>query len=168
MESLYSAFAKDIEVIYREDHTPTFNGWDTVYCALLDNNELFKELSFVDRVAISAAVMNIVCPLGAEEQPVARPKRGSFAPGKSYIYTYDWDHINDDYTCMVFDAATGNVVFDEWFKVLKQHSVMADVEDVKGLMNFLVHQGELLHGDKISFQFKGRSEPKDNDDSLET
>ena len=169
MESLYAAFAKDIEVIYREDHTPTFNGWSTVDSALMVSNDLYQSLSFTDRMAISAGIMNMLVPL-AEEVPSATPEKtqGGFVPdNKSYIYTYDWDQINEDYACMVFDASTGNIIFDEWFKVLKQHDVMSSVEDVDGLMTFLVKHGEVLRGDRISFQFKGDTNKGDGG-SLET
>jgi hypothetical protein len=166
LESLYAAFSKDIEVIYMQDHTPAFNGWDTVDKALLECNELYRQLSFADRMAISSHITNNLVPLN-EGVPQPQRESGGFVPeSKSYIFTYDWDQIYNDYTCMVFDAASGVIIFEEWLQVLKQHGVMSDVEDVEGLMEFLVHQGELLEGDKISFKFKGTNPPDGG--SLET
>ncbi len=144
-------------MIYREDHTPTFNGWITVDGALLESNELYASLSYADRMLISAHVMNKLVPL-AEEPPQPDEGVGKLLKTKSFIYTYNWDQINEDYSCIIFEAGTGEVIFDEWFMVLKQHEVMSSIEDVDGLMKFLVQHGELLEGDRISFKFKDDGE----------
>lgn len=156
MESLYSALSADIEVIYKEDHTPTYNGYPTVDQALMNMSEIYRRLTFFDRMQVSAEIANRLTPVIEEVSE-------SIAPGRRFIYTYVWDQIHEDYSCMVFDASTGSTVFDEWFKILNQHQVMTTVEDVDGLFEFLLHHGELLEGDQITFQFRGRS--SDGDDS---
>lgn len=160
MESLYNFFSKDIEVIYREDHTPTFNGWESIHEALLECNEIYRDLDFADQIAIGAYVTNMLCPLNEDAPQPSTPPTTS---NKHYIYTSEYYAIEDDHNCIVFDVNSGHIIFQEWFRSLKANHIMDSIDDVEGLMLYLVHHGELLEGDVIQYQSR-----ESDDGSLES
>jgi hypothetical protein len=151
MDSLIKVLSKDVDVIYREDHIVTFNGFDTLHEALIDCNDLYKQLSFEDQMYICASMANEFAPLDEE---VPEP---SFGPppkstGRNFVYTYEFYHDRDDYACIVFDVRSGDIIFHEWFADLKEHDVMESLDDVEGLLMVLLKFGDVIEGDTLVFQ----------------
>lgn len=156
MDNIYKSFGQDIEASQGSDG-PLFNGHASLHAALLESNEQYASFNFADQMIICVAVMDDVYPLPADEVP-PEPTFPIIPNGRLFYYTYEWYVSTDDYACMVLDSSNGNMVFDEWFSILKKAGVMDTVDDAEGLLMYLLKHGELLEGDTLQVQ-------KDQDDS---
>lgn len=166
MDSLIEIFADDIDITYKEDHIPLYNGFDTIHEALVECNPLYIQLSFEDQMSVSAKLLNLLTPLD-EEIPESSYENHSLtlSNNKQFIYTYEWYARREDYACMVFDVNTGDIIFHEWFQNLYSNEIMKTLEDVGGLLVFLLQHGELIEGDTLIVQGEIY---RDDDDTLDT
>ena len=149
MDNVYTSFGRDIQVSQGSDG-PLFNGHPTVHAALLEN-DLFCTFEFSEQSIIVAHVMNDIYPLPANER-LPEPTFPHMPDGRIFVYTYEWFINKEDWACMVLDTNSGDLVFDEWFSVLKKGGVMDTVDDHKGLLMHLLKHGELTEGDILRVQ----------------
>lgn len=152
-ESSKNSISVKLDVTFREDHTPCFDGYDTPHSALIETNEKYKTLSFSDQMLVSALVLNQLCPID-------EPDVVSVSQPRDFIYVYEWNPVVQDHICMVIDAKTGSIIFNERFKNLFEDFIMSDVNDVQNLTAFLYKNGEILEGDRI-LMHRHRDRPTD-------
>lgn len=155
-EILFRTFGIGIEVTEGSDGL-LYDGFSTPHQALLEADTLYSDLEFAQQMMICAVVSNRLSP--AEFEDLTPDPPPTFSKNRTFLYTYEWHLSAQDYACVVFDQGSGNLVFDEWFKTLQTEGVMESVDDVEGLIEFLVHSGELLNGDTLIVE-----EPFDDED----
>lgn len=146
---LYTAFGSNIEVTEGGPDGILFNGHSTPHAALLED-PLYRSLDFADQMTIATSVLLYTTSLG--EGGNTSPYPPIVSRGRMFIYHYEWYAPSDDYACSVFDANDGELIFDEWFSVLKEHGVMDHPTDVEGLAGFLLKHGHLIEGDWIRYE----------------
>ena len=118
----------------------TYNGYESMYEALLHSDPDFKDLNFANRVLATALVLNDI------ENP--EPEWTTFEP-KSWVYSFAY--VNDQYHGVVYDPDNSHTdpIFTSAGDELFEEGIMKDEYDLEGLFKFLVKSGDLLPEDNL-------------------
>lgn len=126
------AIANEINLTWKYDN-PVFNGEDDLYEAIIDLVPAFDELNMTDKLIFS---LNVFKSMTAH-----------VTKGKQFTFNISKD-FNNERIIHLWDMEDYQLVYEVSYDYLKDVA-MSSPNDVLGLYNWLVKQGELLPQDKL-------------------
>jgi len=142
IEALAGEFARSIYVTIQVDTNKTlYNGKESLFMALM-SNAVFRSLDYSSQLLMLGLVANDVTPL--YEQDIMDTE---IDDKRIFMYNHYWVSTKQDFICLVTEVGTGEIVYEDFFKEMFNQGVLTDVEDVPGLINYLVNYNILHEGD---------------------
>lgn len=144
IETLAGEFARNIyvtkDVLTRQ---VKYNGHNTLFEVMI-NNPLFREMDSAGQMLMLALVANDV-------EPLMEPDLMSdeWESTRTFMYSHFWVSSKNDHICLITQIPSGEVLYEDYFKNLHNEGILANLDDVDGMINFLVNYDYLHQGDVV-------------------